>query len=196
MATAKAKARGLSHRVRFEVSDANQWQPELDRFDLIWIMESSEHFQDKRRFFDTLCSRPKTRRQSLAVCALCLCRDGPLREEEQDLVNTIAEAMLSASLGSLSDYRQWMCDAGLNVTVAEDITCNVEPTWTHCARIGDHPAVRFFVNFTGKPTQRFVKSFPLMKKAYAQGAMAFGLFVAKKRDLVGPVGFEPTTNGL
>jgi hypothetical protein len=25
-----------------------------------------------------------------------------------------------------------------------------------------------------------VKSFPLMTKAYAQGAMAFGLFVAKK----------------
>jgi hypothetical protein len=32
----------------------------------------------------------------------------------------------------------------------------------------------------GGPTQRFVRSFPVMQQAYAQGAMAFGLFVATK----------------
>ena len=88
--------------------------------------------------------------------------------------------MLSASLGSLSDYQRWMDDAGLTVAVAEDITRQVEPTWSHCSRIGENLAVRFFLRFTGGATQRFVRSFPLMKQAYAQGAMAFGLFVAKQ----------------
>jgi hypothetical protein len=100
--------------------------------------------------------------------------------DEQKLVATIAEAMLTASLGSLSDYRTWMRDSGLEVTTAEDITRHVEPTWAHCTRIGERRAVKFFVRFTGAATRRFVESFPLMKQAYAQGAMAFGLFVAKK----------------
>jgi tocopherol O-methyltransferase len=178
MAASKAKSRGLAHRVQFQVHDANQWQGEPDSVDLIWIMESSEHFRDKAGFFDG-CARALKPGGVLAVCAW-LRRDGPLREEEQSLVDTIAEAMLSASLGSLSDYQAWMRDAGLMVTAAEDITRHVEPTWSHCSRIGDNPAVRFFLRFTDVPTQRFVRSFPLMKQAYAQGAMAFGLFVAKK----------------
>jgi tocopherol O-methyltransferase len=178
MATAKAKARGLSGRVRFEVNDANQWQPSPESVDLIWIMESSEHFEDKAVFFEK-CARALKPGGTLAICAW-LRRDGPLRENEQALVDVIAEAMLSASLGSLSDYVRWMRDAGLNVTVAEDITRHVEQTWDHCSRIGKNPAVRFFVQFMDAPTRRFVRSFPLMRRAYAEGAMAFGLFVAQK----------------
>jgi tocopherol O-methyltransferase len=178
MAAAKARSRGLASRVHFQVQDANQWQPEPASVDVIWIMESSEHFKDKPGFFER-CTQALKPGGVLAVCAW-LRRDGPLRENEQPLVNTIAEAMLSASLGSFSDYQRWMRDAGLTVTAAEDITRHVEPTWTHCSRIGENPAVRLFLHFTGGPTRRFVRSFPLMKQAYAQGAMAFGLFVAKR----------------
>src|ERR1700720_4522053 len=56
MAAAKAKARGLASRVHFQVRDANLWQPDPASVDLIWIMESSEHFQDKPRFFER-CAR-------------------------------------------------------------------------------------------------------------------------------------------
>ena len=178
MATARAKARGLTGRVQFQVLDANQWQPEPASVDAIWIMESSEHFHDKAVFFKR-CADALKPGGILAVCAW-LRRDGPLRGDEQNLVKSIAEAMLSASLDSLSDYQRWMRDAGLTVTTAEDITRHVEQTWFHCARIGANPAVRLFLRFTSGPTQRFVRSFPLMQQAYAQGAMAFGLFVAKK----------------
>jgi tocopherol O-methyltransferase len=178
MGAARAKSLGLTHRTQFQVRDANEWQPEPASVDVIWIMESSEHFRDKPLFFER-CATALKPGGVLAVCAW-LRRDGKQREDEQHLINTIAEAMLSASLDSLSDYRRWMREAGLNVTVAEDITRHVEQTWSHCARIGNNPAVRFFLPFMGAPTQRFVRSFPLMKQAYAQGAMAFGLFVAKK----------------
>jgi len=178
MATAKAKDRGLSSNVRFEVSDANQWQPSSESFDAIWIMESSEHFEDKPLFFER-CARALRPGGVLAMCAW-LRRDSEPREYERILTAIIAEAMLSASLGSLSDYRRWLSDAGLKVTTAEDITRNVERTWQHCSRIGENPFVKFCVRFTGAPTQRFVRSFPLMKQAYRQGAMAFGLFAASK----------------
>lgn len=178
MANKKAKTRGLSDRVQFLVGDANQWEPKPESVDLVWIMESSEHFEDKKGFFER-CAAVLKPGGVLAVCAW-LRRDGPMREGEQKLVATIAKAMLSASLDSLSDYRTWMRDSGLTVTAAEDITRHVEPTWAHCTRIAERRSVKFLVRFTGDATRRFVTSFPLMKQAYTQGAMAFGLFVAKK----------------
>jgi len=174
----KAAARGLGDRVRFQVKDANLWQPEPDRFDVIWIMESSEHFPDKPGFFDR-CARALKPGGTLAVAAW-LRRDGPLREDERPLIAAIAEAMMSASLDTLSDYQQWMRDAGLRVTAAEDISRYVAPTWSCCARIGGNPLVRLLLPLTGAPTRSFVRSFPQMVQAYAQGAMAFGLFAAKK----------------
>jgi len=178
IANKKANAKGISDRVQFEVSDANQWEPQPESVDVVWIMESSEHFGDKKRFFARCASALKPG-GVLAVCAW-LRRDGPMPEDEQKLVAIIAKAMLSASLGSLSDYRTWMIDSGLIVTAAEDITRHVERTWARCTRIAERPAMKFLVRFTSANTRRFVESFPLMKQAYAQGAMAFGLFVARK----------------
>jgi tocopherol O-methyltransferase len=178
MAARTAKAQGLGDRVQFQVTDANEWQPVPESVDMIWIMESSEHFLDKERFFQRCASSLKPG-GVLAVCAW-LRRDGPVRDDERELVAAIAVAMLSASLGNLSDYQRWMRESGLAVLTAEDITRRVEPTWLQCSRIADRLAVRSFLRFADRSTRRFVKSFPLMTKAYAQGAMAFGLFVAKK----------------
>jgi tocopherol O-methyltransferase len=178
MATKRAKSRGLSDRVQFQVKDANLWQPQPESVDMVWVMESSEHFRDKRGFF-ARCAQALKPGGTLAVCAW-LRRDGPVREDEMELVATIGEAMLSASLDGLSDYRMWMKDAGLMVETAEDITRQIAPTWSHCARMFRNPFLRTLLRFADSPTRRFVRSFPLMEQAYAQGAMAFGLFVARK----------------
>jgi tocopherol O-methyltransferase len=179
MANKKAKARGLSDRVQFHVKDANQWQPQPESVDMVWIMESSEHFRDKKGFF-ARCARVLKPGGILAVCAW-LRRDGPpMSEDEQKLVATIGEAMLSASLDSLSDYQRWMREAGLTIVAAEDITRYVARTWEQCTRMAERPPIKYLLRFTSGSTRRFVQSFPLMKQAYAEGAMAFGLFVAKK----------------
>ena len=179
MANKKAKARGLGDRVRFEVQDANEWQPKPNSVDMVWIMESSEHFEDKRGFFER-CALALKPGGTLAVCAW-LRRDGPpMSNAERQLVAIIGEAMLSASLDGLSDYKTWMQDAGLSVEVAEDITRYVERTWEQCTRIVERAPIKHLLRFTSSSTRRFVRSFPLMRQAYAEGAMAFGLFVAKK----------------
>jgi tocopherol O-methyltransferase len=181
MASKKAKAGGYSGRVQFQVEDANEWQPEPRSFDVVWIMESSEHFRDKKDFFRR-CATALKPGGSLAVCAW-LRRDGPPKSPaEEELVATIGKAMLSASLDGLSDYERWMREAGLTVMSAEDITRHVERTWDQCARIAERPPIKFLLRFTSASTQRFVKSFPLMKEAYVTGAMAFGLLVAKQRS--------------
>src|ERR1700687_4224850 len=86
MAAAKSRARSLSRRVQFQVRDANQWQPAAASVDLIWIMESSEHFHDKAQFFER-CARALKPGGVLAVCAW-LRRDGLQHDDEQPLVNT------------------------------------------------------------------------------------------------------------
>jgi len=75
MANKKAKARGLSDRVQFQLKDANQWQPERESVDIVWTMESSEHFRNKKEFFKRCASVLKPG-GVLAVCAW-LRRDGP-----------------------------------------------------------------------------------------------------------------------
>jgi tocopherol O-methyltransferase len=179
MAKRKAKARGLSNRVDFQVQDANQWQPRPGSVDVVWIMESSEHFRDKKDFF-ARCACALKPGGVLAVCAW-LRRDGPSPSRaEEELVAKIGEAMLSASLDGLSDYQRWMGEAGLVVLKAEDITRQVEQTWDECARIARRAPIRLLLRFTSPATRRFVRSFPLMRQAYAEGAMAFGLFAARK----------------
>jgi hypothetical protein len=88
--------------------------------------------------------------------------------------------MLSASLDTLSQYATWMREANLGVETAKDITRNVVPTWEYCSRMAGRLPLRWLTRFADAPTRRFVKSFPLMTQAYVTGAMAFGLFVARK----------------
>jgi tocopherol O-methyltransferase len=178
MAGRKAKSKGLAHQLQFLVVDANVWQPQPESTDVIWIMESSEHFRDKKRFFER-CATALKPGGVLAVCAW-LRGERPMRDDDQELVATIGKAMLSASLDTLSQYATWMREANLEVERAKDITSNVVPTWEYCSRIGGRLPLRWLTRFADAPTRRFVKSFPLMTQAYVTGAMAFGLFVARK----------------
>jgi tocopherol O-methyltransferase len=165
------------------VEDANDWQPQPESTDVIWIMESSEHFRDKKTFFERCASALKPG-GVLAVCAW-LRGERPVHKHDQELIATIGQAMLSASLDTLSQYVTWMREANLQVETAADITAHIAPTWTHCSRMSERLPFRWLVPFADAPTQRFVKSFPLMAEAYANGAMAFGLFVARKLSPTG-----------
>jgi tocopherol O-methyltransferase len=178
MATRKARAKALANQVQFLVQDVNFWQPQPQSVDVVWIMESSEHFRDKKNFFARCASALKPG-GALAVCAW-LRGERPTREGDQELVAAIGEAMLSASLDTLTQYVEWMREANLRIEVAKDITANIAPTWEYCSRMSERLPLRWLVYFADAPTQRFVKSFPLMTEAYANGAMAFGLFVARK----------------
>ena len=178
MATKRAKSKGLANRVEFVVTDANTWQPQPESVEVVWIMESSEHFQDKKNFF-ARCARALKPDGVLAVCAW-LRGEQSAPDRHQELVATIGRAMFSASLDTLSQYAAWMRDANLKVETAIDITKHVAPTWEHCFRMAQRLKLNWLVHLADAPTRRFVQSFPLMTLAYATGAMAFGLFVAKK----------------
>jgi tocopherol O-methyltransferase len=178
MAKKKAQAIGLCDQVQFQVADVNLWQPQPGSIDVIWIMEGSEHFRDQKGFFER-CAFALNPGGILAICAW-LRGDRPFRREDEELITTIGRAMLSSSLNTLSEYKAWMGGAGLDVETAQDITQKVAPTWDYCSRLAERLPLRCLLPFVDSSSRRFVRSFPLMKRAYAEGVMAFGLFVAKK----------------
>ena len=115
----------------------------------------------------------------LALCAW-LDSTRPDNAAGRQLVAGVCRGMLCPSLARLEDYAGWMRSAGLEVTEAEDITPRVARTWDLCLRIARRPWVRFLLWFLGAEARAFVAAFDLMHRAFAEGAMGYGWFIARK----------------
>ena len=178
MATAKARAEGLNSRVRFEVADANDLRPDAGAFDVVWVVECSEHLADKARFIEA-CARALRPGGALALCAW-LAADGELSPEHARLVESVCRGMLCPGLASMRDYTGWMRSAGFRRVEAEDLTRHIEETWARCAAIASRADVRALAAASGERVRSFLSAFPAIRRAYEAGAMAYGMFTAVK----------------
>ncbi|MDQ3802779.1 MAG: methyltransferase domain-containing protein [Acidobacteriota bacterium] len=178
MAAEKARAEGLDSRARFEVGDANRLQFEAESFDVVWVVECSEHLADKARFIES-CARVLKPGGVLALCAW-LRADPHARPEHARLVADVCRGMLCPQLASMRDYTGWMSDSGFTRIEAEDVTRRVEETWARCSALVSRAEVKATLRLSDERTRRFVKTFPAIRRAYAEGAMAYGMFAARK----------------
>jgi hypothetical protein len=88
--------------------------------------------------------------------------------------------MLCPSLASRKDYTSWMRAACFDDIVAENITRRVERTWACCSAIVERPEIRALRWLMDEQTRAFVQSFAAIRRAYAEGAMAYGMFTARR----------------
>jgi hypothetical protein len=88
--------------------------------------------------------------------------------------------MLCPSLGSERDYRGWIEEAGFMISEFRDLTRNVERTWHLSAGLLERFKLSTLLPFVEPGSRRFLEAFDLMRQAYAGGAMAYGLFAARK----------------
>jgi tocopherol O-methyltransferase len=178
MAAERARAEGLGRLARFEVADANRLDFEAESFDAVWVIECSEHLSDKARFLAS-CARVLKPGGVFALCAW-------LRAERDDspeharIVAEVCRGMLCPHLASMEDYRRWMRDCGLARIEAEDVTRRVEQTWGRCAELVGRPEVAAALRATDEHTRLFVGAFAAIRRAYREGAMAYGMFTAAK----------------
>lgn len=175
----EAVLRRLQDRVTFEVQDANCLADAPDdSFDMIWIVECSEHVFDKPRFFAACADRLKPGGR-LAICAW-LAGDS-LNAAGHQLVDTVLRGMLCPSFGTRMDYHEWMERAGLVVIESEEITDRVQRTWTYCRPLLGTRLVRKLLASRAPRLLAFADSFAAIHDAYLTGAMAYGMMVAQKR---------------
>jgi tocopherol O-methyltransferase len=176
-AAERARQEGLDGRATFAVHDANRLDLPPESFDAVWIIECSEHLEDKPGFFRS-CARVLKPGGRLALCAWLGNPDrGPLHAA---LVTEVCRGMLCPSLASLDDHVRWMQAAGFEEVEAEDVTRRVEKTWVLCEAILHGPEIGPLLPAVDESTRDFLGVFGTMRRAYATGAMGYGMFTASR----------------
>jgi tocopherol O-methyltransferase len=173
----EARRRGLLGRVNFEVQDAHHLDRDPAIYDVIWIVECSEHIFNKPAFIAE-CARHLAPGGRLAICAWLM---GEHLDSQQDaLVDAVRVGMLCPSFGTLNDYKKWMTESGLVVECAEDVTENVRQTWSLCRPMLNFPLVKTVLAAGNPKLAAFADSFSAIDEAYRTGAMSYGMFVAHR----------------
>ena len=146
-------------------------------------IESTEHMLDKAGAFAE-AYRVLRAGGRLAVCAW-IARERPSRWEERHLLEPICREGRLAGMGSESEYRALLADAGFADVRLEDLSSAVKRTWPKCARgvgarlLRDARYRRFL--FDDKSRNRvFALTLLRIWAAYQTGAMRYLLFVAHK----------------
>ena len=177
-ATASARWRGASDRVRFLRADAEEVEFPPESFDRLWSIECTEHLFDKPRFFQRAAQwlRPGGR---FVLCAW-LAGEPPLTDPQRILVETVCDRFLCPSFGTMSDYANWLTSAGLVVEETSDWTPKVDRTWELCVDRVRSSGVRGLTRVFHNQTDQFVAHFQTLLDAYRTGAMSYGCLVASK----------------
>lgn len=178
MAAEAAGRAGLGDRVRFAVKDAHRLDFPAGSFDLVWVIECSEHLADKQDFIQA-CHCILKPGGTLALCAW-LSAEHFISQKHERLVAEVCGGMLCPSLASMEDYVRWLRAAGFDPVRAEDVTERVKATWQICGRIAERPEVRLLTQMSDQKVRAFVAAFAAIRRAYDEGAMAYGMLTAKK----------------
>ncbi len=154
-----------------------------DSFDAVLSIESSEHMVDKPRFFAEVARtlRPGGR----FATYVWLSAEQPGQAAVKFLLEPICREGRLPSMGSESEYRAMMNDAGLTVTGFEDLTVQVRRTWWLCMQrsvkaILTERSTRAFLLDPKNRDRSFAVTLLRILLAYRTGAMRYGLFVAQK----------------
>jgi tocopherol O-methyltransferase len=163
---------------KFLRADAESVAFEPQSADVVWSIESTEHFFDKPAYFAKAAQwlKPGGR---YALCAW-LSGELPLADDKVEQVQRVCEGMLCPSLGSQSDYESWLCNSGLKITHSEIVTSKVLKTWEICRDRVERTGVRYVAKLLGKNHVLFLDRFDAILDAYRSGAMEYGMFVAEK----------------
>ncbi|HEX3354919.1 MAG TPA: class I SAM-dependent methyltransferase [Terriglobales bacterium] len=164
-----AKAR-LQNLLNFEVADADSFDFSAAAFDLVWTMESSEHFGDKSRYFSGAAKALRTEGKLLLAAWT-----GGM---EQARVREVARAFLCSELWTASKYRSAIESAGLEVARCEDLSNQVIRTWEICRHRARSAAA--VVKLLPRAAREFVEGIDVILDAFRSGDLTYTVLVAQK----------------
>jgi tocopherol O-methyltransferase len=182
-ATERAKDAGLENSVNFLVADALNTGFADDSFDLLWSLESAEHFPDKRKFLQeayrilkpggtllmaTWCHRPLDE------------KEGQLTDDERRHLAEIYRIYALPYVISLPEYEAFArrCDF-INIDTI-DWSKAVAPFWDIVIDSAFNPSVILGILMSGWQTIEGALSLGLMSRGYQRGLIRYGLLRAQK----------------
>lgn len=178
IASEKARAAGLSERIQFQVKDAAYLDLPPSSFDAVWVVETSEHLQDKRQFIDA-CARV-LRPGGVFALSACLAVEEPT-DLQAELLSKVCRVLLLPSLAPLAQYREWMHEANLSEVQAEDVTAHVAETWARYAEAFRTAASGTpLTQGTQTDARNIIELLTTMRAAFAEHALRYGIFTARQ----------------
>jgi len=155
---------------RFELGDAESFAFQPSSFDLVWNMESSEHFFDKPAYFRRVAAALKPGGR-LMVAAWC----GSMKDE---LVREIARIFLCPELWTSEEYAREIAAAGLKIVSREQLAAEVVRTWDISA--GQIHKARWLLSILPPQFREFAQGVELIRQSYRSGKFSYGILVAEK----------------
>lgn len=167
---ARENARSLNGHVRFELGDAESYSFPESAFDLIWNMESSEHFFDKPAYLRKAAAALKPGGKLMMAAWT-----GSMQHE---LIRDIAKVFLCPQLWPAEEYIRHIELAGMQVVSCEQLSMEVARTWDLA---GDR--VRrsgLLLSILPAEFREFAHGIELMREGYKSGRLTYSIIVARK----------------
>ena len=164
-----AKAR-VDHRVNVVVGNADSFQFPAAAFDLVWTMESSEHFAAKSQYFVKVAPTLRPGGQ-LLLAAWTGSMDSPR-------VSQVARAFLCPELWTTQQYQSAVESAGMKIRCCQDLSDKVVRTWEICQHRARSAAP--IVKLLPQAAREFVAGIDIILDAYQSGDLTYTLIVGEK----------------
>jgi tocopherol O-methyltransferase len=167
-----ASGRSRSHpaMVRIEHADAEEYVFPAESFDVIWNMESWEHFFDKQAYLQKAASALKPGgRLMLAAWT------GSMQDE---IVREIARVFLCPQLLATTECTEYIRDGGLRVLHLEEIGTKVATTWDLCAE--QVKKALFMLSVLTQKLRGFAVGVELLREGFSSGKLNYTVIVAQK----------------
>ena len=179
LAWKSCRSRGLEHRVRFAVLDANILNLASGSFDIVWTIECAEHLADRERLIQN-CLRVVKPDGRFALGGWAI-PEVDLRPSQQELVDQLCSAMLCHRPARLSEYLVWLKSSKLTDIVVQDWTENVRQTAAAWMRTLENHLVRLSLRFSDPQTKRFVEGCRTLEQAYRASALRYVALAGTKQ---------------
>jgi tocopherol O-methyltransferase len=170
LAMDNAKAASVPDTTSFLVQNADLHEYPAAAFDVVWTMESSEHFVDKPRYFANVSRTLKPGGQ-LLLAAWTGAMDRPR-------VSEVARAFLCPELWTAEQYQTAIRAAGMQVRHCEDLTSQIIRTWEICQERANLAGP--IVTLLPRAAREFVEGIAIILDAYRSGDLSYTVLTAEK----------------
>jgi len=170
IARENAARAGVGKQVSIVAIDAETFAYPAEQFDLVWTMESSEHFADKRSYFQNVGRTLRAGGQLLLSAWTGSMTSPRVRE--------VATRFLCPELWTREQYESAVAAAGLRLRVADDLSPRVVRTWEICSQRAKAAAVA--LKLLPAAVREFVAGIDVILEAYRSGEMGYTVIKAEK----------------